>query len=105
MPAVGIVKDLNVCLLVQLCLKLFRVQLAPLVHLCTGWMSTQSICTCCSTGATALLYIACGSCSTLNIYLVLYIYRHRQEKREATRLRKFLSHTEAYNFAKRHPLA
>ena len=31
--------------------------------------------------------------------------RHRQEKREATRLGKLLSHTEAYNFAKRHPLA
>ena len=31
--------------------------------------------------------------------------RHRQEKREATRLGKLQSHTEAYNFAKRHPLA
>ena len=31
--------------------------------------------------------------------------RHRQEKREATRLRKLLSRTEAYNFAKRRPLA
>ena len=31
--------------------------------------------------------------------------RHRQEKSEATRLRKLLSHTEAWNFAKRHPLA
>ena len=31
--------------------------------------------------------------------------RHRQEKREATRLGKLLSHTEAKNFAKRHPLA
>ena len=31
--------------------------------------------------------------------------RHRQEKREATRLGKLLSHTKAYNFAKRHPLA
>ena len=30
--------------------------------------------------------------------------RHRQEKREANRLGKLLSHTEAYNFAKRHPL-
>ena len=30
--------------------------------------------------------------------------RHRQEKREATRLGKLLSHTEAQNFAKRHPL-
>ena len=33
------------------------------------------------------------------------IARHRQEKREATRLGKLQSHTEAYNFAKRHPLA
>ena len=31
--------------------------------------------------------------------------RHRQEKRDATRLGKFQSHTEAQNFAKRHPLA
>ena len=31
--------------------------------------------------------------------------RHRQEKREATRLGKLLSLTEALNFAKRHPLA
>ena len=31
--------------------------------------------------------------------------RYRQEKREATRLGKLLLHTEAYNFAKRHPLA
>ena len=31
--------------------------------------------------------------------------RHRQEKREATRLGKLQSHKEAYNFAKRHPLA
>ena len=31
--------------------------------------------------------------------------RHHQEKREATRLGKLLSHTEALNFAKRHPLA
>ena len=31
--------------------------------------------------------------------------RHRQEKREATILGKLLSHTEAWNFAKRHPLA
>ena len=33
--------------------------------------------------------------------------RHRQEKREATRLGKLQSHTEAYSrkFAKRHPLA
>ena len=30
--------------------------------------------------------------------------RHRQEKREATRLGKLFSHTEAYNFAKQHPL-
>ena len=30
--------------------------------------------------------------------------RHRQEKREATRLGNLLSHTEAYNFAKQHPL-
>ena len=31
--------------------------------------------------------------------------RHGQEKREVTRLKKLLSYTEAYNFAKRHPLA
>ena len=31
--------------------------------------------------------------------------RHRQEKREATRLGKLLSHTEAENIAKRHQLA
>ena len=31
--------------------------------------------------------------------------RHRQEKREATRLRKLLSHMRAQNPAKRHPLA
>ena len=31
--------------------------------------------------------------------------RRRQEKREATRLGKLQSHTVAYNFAKRHPLA
>ena len=31
--------------------------------------------------------------------------RHRQEKREATGLGNLQSHTEAYNFAKRHPLA
>ena len=31
--------------------------------------------------------------------------RHRQEKREARRLGKLQSHTEAQNFAKRHPLA
>ena len=30
--------------------------------------------------------------------------RHRQEKREVTRLGNLLSHTEAYNFAKQHPL-
>ena len=30
--------------------------------------------------------------------------RHRQGKREATRLGKLKSHTEAQNFAKRHPL-
>ena len=30
--------------------------------------------------------------------------RYRQEKREATRLEKLLLHTEAYNFAKQHPL-
>ena len=30
--------------------------------------------------------------------------RQRQEKREATRLENLLSNTEAYNFAKRHPL-
>ena len=29
--------------------------------------------------------------------------RHRQEKREATRLGKLRSHTGAWNFAKRHP--
>ena len=32
------------------------------------------------------------------------VVRHPQEKREATRLGKLLSHTEAQNFAKRHPL-
>ena len=31
--------------------------------------------------------------------------RHRQERREATRLGKLLSHTEAQNFAKRYRLA
>ena len=31
--------------------------------------------------------------------------RHRQGKREATRLGKLQSHTEAQNFAKRHSLA
>ena len=31
--------------------------------------------------------------------------RQRQERREATRLGKLQSHTEAQNFAKRHPLA
>ena len=31
--------------------------------------------------------------------------RHCQEKREATRLGQLVSHTEAYNFAKRHPMA
>ena len=31
--------------------------------------------------------------------------RHRQEKREGTGLGKLLSHTEAYNYAKRHPSA
>ena len=31
--------------------------------------------------------------------------RQCQEKRETTRLGKLLSHTEPYNFAKRHPLA
>ena len=31
--------------------------------------------------------------------------RHRQEKREATRLGKLFSHTEAQKSAKRHPLA
>ena len=31
--------------------------------------------------------------------------RHRQEKREATRLAKLQSHTEAWKFAKRRPLA
>ena len=31
--------------------------------------------------------------------------RHRQEKREATKLAKLLSYKEALNFAKRHPLA
>ena len=31
--------------------------------------------------------------------------RHRLEKREATRLGKLQSHTEAYNVAKQHPLA
>ena len=31
--------------------------------------------------------------------------RHRQEKREATRLGKLQSHTEAQNFAKRHSFA
>ena len=30
--------------------------------------------------------------------------RHRQEKREATRLENLLLHTEASNFAKQHPL-
>ena len=30
--------------------------------------------------------------------------RHSQEKREAARLGKLLSHTEAYSFAKLHPL-
>ena len=29
--------------------------------------------------------------------------RHRQEKRDATRLGKLLLHTEAQNFTKRHP--
>ena len=33
------------------------------------------------------------------------VARHRQEKREATRLGKLLSHSGASNFAKRHPLA
>ena len=31
--------------------------------------------------------------------------RHRQEKREATRLGKLQSHTKAKSFAERHPLA
>ena len=31
--------------------------------------------------------------------------RHREEMREATRLGKLQSHTEAWHFAKRHPLA
>ena len=31
--------------------------------------------------------------------------RHRHEKRKATRLGKLQSHTEAKDFAKRHPLA
>ena len=31
--------------------------------------------------------------------------RHRQDEREATKLGKLLSLTEASNFAKRHPLA
>ena len=30
--------------------------------------------------------------------------RYREEKREPTRLGKLLSHTEALNFAKQHPL-
>ena len=35
----------------------------------------------------------------------LYAARHREEKREVAKLGKLLSHTEAENLAKRHPLA
>ena len=42
MPAVGIIGSLNIRVLTQLRLELFKVQL--LLYSCTGWMSTQSIC-------------------------------------------------------------
>ena len=49
MPAVGIIRNLNIRVLTQLRLELFRVRL--LLYNCTGWMPTQSICTsCCSPG-------------------------------------------------------
>ena len=48
MPTVGIIRNLNIRVSTQLRLDLFRLQL--LLYSCTGWVSTQSICTCCSTG-------------------------------------------------------
>ena len=74
MSGVGIIGNLNIRVLTQLRPELFRVQL--LLYNCTGWMSTQSICTCCSTGVATILCVACCSCSTLDkvyIYLELYI--------------------------------
>ena len=71
MLAVGTIRNLNIRVLTQLRLELFRIQL--LLYNCTSWMSTQSICPCCSTGVTTILCVACGSCSTLYI---LYLYRY-----------------------------
>ena len=73
MPAVGIIRNLNIRVLTQLRLELFRVQL--LLYNCTGWISTQSICTCCSTGVATILCVACCSCSTLYI-VCIYFFVH-----------------------------
>ena len=77
MPAVGIIGNLNIRVLTQLRLELFRVQL--LLYNSTGWMSTRSIiCTCCSTGeATIILCVACCSCSTFIKYQYIHIFRAR----------------------------
>ena len=74
MPTVGIIRNLNIHVLTQLRLELFRVQLLVFNWTnCTGWMSSQSICTksCCSTGGATVLCVACCPCSIL--YLVYSI--------------------------------
>ena len=73
MPAVGIIRNLNLRVLTQLRLELLRAQL--LLYNCTGWISTQSICTCCRTGVATILCVACCSCSTLYI-VCIYIFVH-----------------------------
>ena len=76
MPTVGITRNLNILVLTQRRLELFRVDLL-LLYNCTGWMSTQSTCPCCSTGVATILCVACCSCSTLYIvYLYLYFFVH-----------------------------
>ena len=65
MLAVGITGNLNIRVLTQLRLELFRVQL--LLYNFTGWMSTQSLC------MTAMLCVASCSCSTLyKVYIHIY---------------------------------
>ena len=74
MPAVGIIGSLNIRVLTQLRLELFRVQL-----LLYNWMSTQSICTCCSAGVA--IYCALPAVRALyNIYIYIFFGGNGQKR-------------------------
>ena len=77
-PTVGITRNLNIFVLTQLRLELFRIQL---LNNCTCWKSTQRIRTCWSTGVAAVMRVACCSLPRCTTGLVLLSIEYNSSTR------------------------